>query len=122
MFGNLSLQSPPPPGTRPLVKDAARDYLRRRGIGGEQATNIWRDKLNRRFTSFVVSGDELLATEGVLLAPGSVFGHPGNHFRLGFGRTDMPAALERLDAFLSSVRASGPATGPPYRSNRSSGV
>ena len=66
--------------------------------------------------------DELLATEGVLLAPGSVFGHPGNHFRLGFGRTDMAAALERLDAFLSSVRASGPATGPPYRSNRSSGV
>jgi len=45
--------------------------------------------------------DQLLATEGVLLAPGSVFGHPGNHFRLGFGRTDMPVALARLEAFLS---------------------
>ena len=35
----------------------------------------------------------------MLLAPGSIFGHPGNHFRLGFGRTDLPAALERLEAF-----------------------
>jgi aspartate/methionine/tyrosine aminotransferase len=45
--------------------------------------------------------NDLLAAEGVLLAPGSVFGHPGNHFRLGFGRTDMPAALDRLESFLS---------------------
>lgn len=43
--------------------------------------------------------DELIEAEGVLLAPGSVFGHPGNHFRLGFGRTDLPAALERLESF-----------------------
>jgi aspartate/methionine/tyrosine aminotransferase len=42
---------------------------------------------------------DLLEAEGVLIAPGSIFGHPGNHFRLGFGRTDMPAALERLEAF-----------------------
>jgi aspartate/methionine/tyrosine aminotransferase len=45
--------------------------------------------------------DELLGTEGVLIAPGSVFGHPGNHFRLGFGRTDMAAALERFESYLS---------------------
>jgi len=62
MFGNLTLQSPAAPGTTPLVKDAARDFLRRRGIEAQQPTSIWRDKLNRRFTSFVVSGDELLAT------------------------------------------------------------
>ena len=42
---------------------------------------------------------DLLEAEGVLLAPGSIFGHPGNHFRLGFGRTDMPVALGRLEAF-----------------------
>ena len=42
---------------------------------------------------------ELVETEGVLLLPGSVFDHPGNHFRVGFGRTDLPVALERLDAF-----------------------
>ena len=44
--------------------------------------------------------DELLAAEGVLLAPASVFGYPGNRFRLGFGRRDMPAALAGLEAFL----------------------
>ena len=31
--------------------------------------------------------------------PASQFGHPGNHFRLGFGRTDLPEALDRLEAF-----------------------
>ena len=33
---------------------------------------------------------DLLEAEGVLLAPGSIFGHGGNHFRLGFGRVDLP--------------------------------
>ncbi len=49
--------------------------------------------------------EDLLHAEGVLIAPGSIFGHPGNHFRIGFGRTDMPAALERLDAYLDRTRA-----------------
>ena len=43
---------------------------------------------------------ELVETEGVLLLPGSQFQHDGNHFRIGFGRTDMPEALERLEQFL----------------------
>ena len=42
---------------------------------------------------------ELVEAEGVLLVPGSQFGHPGNHFRLGFGRTDLPEAIGRLEAF-----------------------
>jgi aspartate/methionine/tyrosine aminotransferase len=42
----------------------------------------------------------LVETEGVLLLPGSQFGHPGNHFRIGFGREDLPAGLERLAAFV----------------------
>jgi aspartate/methionine/tyrosine aminotransferase len=42
---------------------------------------------------------ELVEAEGVLLLPGSQFGHPGNHFRLGFGRENLPAALARLEAF-----------------------
>jgi aspartate/methionine/tyrosine aminotransferase len=42
---------------------------------------------------------ELVKAEGVLLLPGSRFGHPGNHFRVGFGRTDLPVALGRLAAF-----------------------
>jgi aspartate/methionine/tyrosine aminotransferase len=42
---------------------------------------------------------ELVEVEGVLLLPGSQFGDPGNHFRLGFGRTDLPVAVDRLEAF-----------------------
>jgi aspartate/methionine/tyrosine aminotransferase len=43
----------------------------------------------------------LVEAEGVLLLPASQFGHPGNHFRLGFGRTDLPEALSRLEAFAA---------------------
>jgi aspartate/methionine/tyrosine aminotransferase len=42
----------------------------------------------------------LVEAEGVLLLPGSQFGYPGNHFRIGFGREDLPEALGRLEAFL----------------------
>jgi aspartate/methionine/tyrosine aminotransferase len=42
---------------------------------------------------------ELVEAEGVLLLPGSQFGHAGNHFRVGFGRTDLPVALTRLETF-----------------------
>ena len=42
---------------------------------------------------------ELVETEGVLLLPGSQFGHGGNHFRLGFGRENLPEALARLTSF-----------------------
>jgi aspartate/methionine/tyrosine aminotransferase len=41
----------------------------------------------------------LVETEGVLLLPGSQLGDPGNHFRIGFGRADLPVALDRLEAF-----------------------
>lgn len=43
---------------------------------------------------------DLVEAEGVLLLPGSQFGHPGNHFRIGFGRTNLPEALGRLEAYL----------------------
>ena len=45
---------------------------------------------------------ELVERTGVLVLPGSQFGYVGNHFRLGFGRRDMPAALERLGEFAAS--------------------
>jgi aspartate/methionine/tyrosine aminotransferase len=46
---------------------------------------------------------ELVEAEGVLLLPGSRFGHPGNHFRIGFGRTDLPAAAAGLERHLAKV-------------------
>jgi aspartate/methionine/tyrosine aminotransferase len=44
---------------------------------------------------------QLVEETGVLLLPGSAFDHRGNHFRLGFGRTDLPEALMRFEAFAS---------------------
>lgn len=45
--------------------------------------------------------EDLVREEGVLLLPGTVYGHPGNHFRMGLGRTNLPAALDRLEAFAA---------------------
>ena len=44
---------------------------------------------------------QLIEAEGVLLVPGSQFEYPGNHFRIGLGRTDLPEALDRLTAFAA---------------------
>jgi aspartate/methionine/tyrosine aminotransferase len=48
---------------------------------------------------------ELVEKQGVLLLPGSVYDHPGNHFRLGFGRTNFPDALSRLGRFCEAREA-----------------
>ncbi len=40
----------------------------------------------------------LVEAEGVLILPGSQLDHPGNQFRIGFGRTDLPVALARLES------------------------
>ncbi len=47
--------------------------------------------------------DTLVKTAGVLLLPGSVYDDPGNHFRIGFGRRNMPEAFGRLEAFLQKA-------------------
>lgn len=44
--------------------------------------------------------DRLLEQMGVLVLPGSVYDHPGNHFRISFGRRTMPESLARLHTFL----------------------
>lgn len=44
---------------------------------------------------------ELVESEGVLVLPGSRFGQPGNHVRLGFGRLNMPEALAGLERFAT---------------------
>ena len=46
---------------------------------------------------------ELVEAEGVLLLPGAQLGDPGNHFRLGFGRTDLPEGLDRLESFARTT-------------------
>eukprot|EP01035_Chromulina_nebulosa_P025451 gene25451-33216_t len=44
--------------------------------------------------------DRLVKQRGVLLMPASIYDTPTNHFRVGFGRTSMPAALEEFKLFL----------------------
>jgi aspartate/methionine/tyrosine aminotransferase len=44
--------------------------------------------------------EDLVASEGVLLLPGSVFGHPGRHVRVGFGREDFAESLAGLARYL----------------------
>ena len=50
---------------------------------------------------------ELAAEAGVLLLPGGVYGQPGSHFRIGFGRRNMPEALERLERFIDGRPRAG---------------
>lgn len=42
----------------------------------------------------------LAKAKSVLLLPGTVYDDQGNHFRIGFGRKDMPQALQRLEESL----------------------
>lgn len=44
--------------------------------------------------------EELVEKTGVLIIPGDVFDVPGNFFRIGFGRKDMPDVLNRFEQFL----------------------
>nr|WP_201363166.1 aminotransferase class I/II-fold pyridoxal phosphate-dependent enzyme [Dictyobacter formicarum]GHO85516.1 aminotransferase [Dictyobacter formicarum] len=43
---------------------------------------------------------QLVQQEGVMLLPGTVYDHPGNNFRIGLGRKNMPEALLKLEHFL----------------------
>ncbi len=45
--------------------------------------------------------ERLVAETGVLLLPGTVYDEPG-HVRFGFGRSNMPEALARLEAWLAA--------------------
>jgi aspartate/methionine/tyrosine aminotransferase len=44
--------------------------------------------------------DRLVRESGVLLLPGTVYNDIGNHFRVGFGRANMPEALAALEEYL----------------------
>lgn len=45
----------------------------------------------------------LAEQEGVMLLPGTAYGNPGNHFRLGLGRRNFPEALDRLDQYTKTA-------------------
>jgi aspartate/methionine/tyrosine aminotransferase len=45
--------------------------------------------------------ESLVHQTGVLIMPGTVFGDRENHFRIGYGRTNLPAALESLEGYAN---------------------
>lgn len=47
--------------------------------------------------------NELVTKQGVLLLPASTYIHDSQHFRIGFGRKNMPIALEKLDQFIQNA-------------------
>lgn len=64
--------------------------------GGSTAFPLWR-------------GDEPLVTlcqraldeQGLMIVPGAMFDLPGNHFRIGLGRRNLPQVLEQFDQLLT---------------------
>lgn len=73
LFGTLALQAALPAGATPTTKDAARDFLRRRGQNVPAPQPIWSDRENRRFTSFIVTEQQLIAAGHTEKAPDKPF-------------------------------------------------
>ena len=59
LFNNLALEAPLPEKAKRPYKEAARWIFRRNNQ--QQPKRIWKDAQNRRFTSYIISGDHLLA-------------------------------------------------------------
>jgi aspartate/methionine/tyrosine aminotransferase len=57
-------------------------------VAGEEDVHAWCERI--------------AAEAGVLLLPGSVYGQP-RHVRLGFGRANLPEAVERLEGYLEHL-------------------
>lgn len=71
LFTNLALEKPLPPGVPRDPKEAARWVRRGRDVPAPETA--WQDQTNRRFTSFVVAGDLLLAAGHPDAAPDKTF-------------------------------------------------
>ncbi len=53
-------------------------------------------------TSVYDFAEDLLSEKGVVTLPNTVYDFDGNHFRMGFGRKNMPEALNLMKDFLNS--------------------
>lgn len=62
--------------------------------------NFPRLKLDIKIDHFA---KQLIDEEGVIILPGTLFDNSNNHFRLGFGRRNLPESLERLERFTKKL-------------------
>ena len=51
--------------------------------------------------------EDLVNKKGVLLVPGTKFGYGQNYFRIGFGRKNLPDALELFEEFVNEMKGLG---------------
>lgn len=51
--------------------------------------------------SIDVLSTRLVEEKSVLLLPASIYNHSSNHFRIGFGRKNMPVALHEFESYLT---------------------
>lgn len=49
---------------------------------------------------------QVLEQKGVMVVPGSIFDFPGNHFRVGLGRRNLPDALAKVGEYLEALSPS----------------
>lgn len=50
-----------------------------------------------------IFANKLRNEESVLIVPGSLFDNLNNHFRLGFGRENLPQALIKFEVFTKNI-------------------
>jgi aspartate/methionine/tyrosine aminotransferase len=55
----------------------------------------------KKLESIGIFCDRLVKEAGILLLPASVYDTETNHFRIGFGRANMPEALDHLKTYLN---------------------
>jgi aspartate/methionine/tyrosine aminotransferase len=48
---------------------------------------------------------EVVTEASVMMVPGTMFDHPQNYFRVGFGRRNLPEAVAQLEGYLARRRA-----------------
>ncbi len=46
---------------------------------------------------------DILAKEGIMIVPGSIFDYPGGYFRIGLGRKNFGEIIEHLDDYFSKI-------------------
>lgn len=68
-FSNLTLEGPLPPGETRTRKELS-NWMQRRG---KRPPQLWQDKQDRRYTSFIVAGDQLLFAGHADSAPDEAF-------------------------------------------------
>jgi aspartate/methionine/tyrosine aminotransferase len=71
------------------------DFSWQRPRAGTTAFPCYRKGSARRFCA------DLVERAGVLLLPSTVYDAGDEHFRIGYGRLNMPQALERFEAYLN---------------------